>query len=105
MTNINQRVQHLNSDVMQALNAVQNKQKVTIDEVRDIRTAILKDGTIDEAEEDLIDELTEDNAKGIQIGGEGSATPSMPQSVIDRFLYVTSSAVVRAQPRRPPPAC
>lgn len=83
MTNINQRVQHLNSDVMQALNAVQNKQKVTIDEVRDIRTAILKDGTIDEAEEDLIDELTEDNAKGIQIGGEGSATPSLQFDALD----------------------
>lgn len=83
MPNINQRVQGLNSDVTQALNAVSNKQNVTVDEVRNIRTAILKDGTIDDAEQDLIDELTEDNAKGIQVGGQGSAAPTIQLDALD----------------------
>jgi hypothetical protein len=82
MPNINKQVQNLNTDVMNALKAVKNPQNATVAEVREIRTAILKDGTIDSAEQDLIDELTEDNAKGIQISASGSAAPSISLSAL-----------------------
>lgn len=77
MPSINKQVQNLNPDVMNALKAIKNPEKATVAEVREIRTAILKDGTIDSAEQDLIDELTEDNAKGIQVSASGSATTSI----------------------------
>lgn len=83
MPNINKQVQNLNSDVMNALKAVKNPENATVEEVREIRTAILKDGTIDDAEQDLIDELTEDNAKGIRVSASGSATTSISLNALD----------------------
>lgn len=82
MPNINKQVQSLNTDVMNALTAIKNPESATVAEVRDIRTAILKDGTIDDAEQDLIDELTEDNTKGIQVSAKGSAATSISLSAL-----------------------
>lgn len=83
MAVIDQRVSQVNADVMQALMAIQNKDHATVAEAQAVRTAMLKDGTIDDAEKDLIAELSEDQAQGIQITAQGSATPSLTLAAFD----------------------
>lgn len=83
MPNVDRQVTQLNGDVMRALQAIKNPAQATVDEAKAVRTAILKDGTIDDAEKDLIAELTEDNAQGIQIAAKGSATASLSLGAFD----------------------
>lgn len=83
MPQIDRQVSHLNTDVMHALQAIKNPNQATIEEATAVRTAILKDGTIDDAETDLIAELTEDKVHGIQISAEGSAEASLSLSAFD----------------------
>ncbi|MGV3525256.1 MAG: hypothetical protein ACO1RX_13575 [Candidatus Sericytochromatia bacterium] len=77
MPQIDRQVSHLNADVTAALQAIRNPAQATETEAKAVRTAILKDGTIDDAETDLIAELTQDNAQGIRVSGQGSATASL----------------------------
>lgn len=66
-------VRGLNKDVFQALQAVKDKSNITTQEAASISTAILKDGTVDASEKDLIAELTSDSKVNIKVEATVSA--------------------------------
>lgn len=75
MPQIDRQVTGLNQDVVKALQAIRNPANATVAEAQEVRTAILKDGTIDAAEADLIAELTHKDSRTISVSGKESATP------------------------------
>lgn len=72
MAGIDGRVSGLNRDAFQALQQVKNPQKMTEAEAKSVRSAIMKDGRIDAAEKDLLQEMTHDSGK-IQVSAQATA--------------------------------
>lgn len=75
MPQIDRQVTGLNQDVVKALQAIKNPAAATVAEATAVRTAILKDGTIDDAEADLIDELTHNDKRSISISTAVGTAP------------------------------
>ncbi len=77
MPNLDGSVHYLNTDVFNAVKEVKNPASMTRTEAQNIKTAILKDGTVDAAEQDLIDELSNTAAKStdpaVTITSQGTA--------------------------------
>ncbi|MBF2053501.1 MAG: hypothetical protein IGS03_08560 [Candidatus Sericytochromatia bacterium] len=73
MTGIDGRVNNLNRDVFSALQNVANPARLTEQDAKNIRSAIMKDGGIDAAERDLLNELTS-NTSNIQINAQSSSS-------------------------------
>jgi hypothetical protein len=69
---IDGNVRGLNRDVLQALQQVKNKSEVTPQEALGIRTAILKDGVVDNAEKDLVSKLTAQSSVDIKVENKSS---------------------------------
>ncbi|PIQ28113.1 hypothetical protein COW36_05255 [bacterium (Candidatus Blackallbacteria) CG17_big_fil_post_rev_8_21_14_2_50_48_46] len=72
MTGIDRSVNGLNQDVFQALRQIKTTDGIDAKEAQTLKTAIEKDGQIDEAEADLLQELTGDPFK-VSIHGQESA--------------------------------
>lgn len=68
MPNVDRRVNNVNADVYYALKQVSTSgQALTETDTQKIREAILKDGLVDEAEADLIEELQQHNDGNVQV--------------------------------------
>lgn len=59
MPNFDNSVHYLNADVFNALKTVKDPKAVSVDEATAIKTAILKDGKVDDNEEALIEKLSQ----------------------------------------------
>src|SRR5688500_5871952 len=73
MPQIDRQVTGLNQDVYRALQAIKNPQAASAAEAKALRTAILKDGVIDDAETDLIAELSQDNSGPVNVAAAQKA--------------------------------
>jgi len=77
MPKLDGSVHYLNPEVFEAVKQVKKPASMTHEEAQNIKTAILKDGKIDEAEKDLIDELSNTSAKStdpaVTITSQGTA--------------------------------
>src|SRR5687768_14601691 len=77
MPNLDKSVARLNEPVYNALQSVKNAKAITEDEAKTIRAAVLLDGTVDDAERDLIDELSNSSGDIAVSGGESGGTLSI----------------------------
>ena len=67
---IDGRVNGLNRQVFEALQKVKNPQDISVDEAKSIRSAVMKDGKVDEMEQDLLLELTQDKHQSIAVAAD-----------------------------------
>jgi hypothetical protein len=73
MSGVDGNVSNLNRDVFSALKSIKDPQHITADEAQTLQKAILKDGHIDSAESDLLQELTQDKFQSIKVSAQKSA--------------------------------
>lgn len=78
MPNLDGSVRQLNQDVYGALSRVQNPSKMTAAEAKTVREAVLKDGTVDDAETDLLAELrsTDRNRTEVRVSQRAEFEPT-----------------------------
>lgn len=78
MPNIDRSVSNLNTDVYKAVKNVKNPEQMTKAEATAIRQAVLKDGTVDASEADLLAELTQKdrNQANVRISQSAEFSPT-----------------------------
>lgn len=74
MPSIDKSVARLNEPVFHALQNIKDPKALTEADAQEIRKAVLADGTVDEAERDLIDELSQNSGSITVSGGESGGT-------------------------------
>lgn len=112
MPNIPHAVHQLNQDVFNVLKTVKDPKQMTVDEAKVLKEAILKDGKVDDNEQDLLNELivkedsaflsltgdkiigtTAETAKVIDINAQGSATADGEKIKVSQLTQEAADAL------------